>query len=373
MRQIDRNIEAFFALVQAGLWEKEVRLLPFGDIDFDKVYRLSSEQSVVGLVAAGLEHVSDMKLPKATVVPFMGAVLQMEQRNTAMNSFLVWLLDELRKKDVYALLVKGPGVGQCYERPLWRSCGDVDLLLDKDNYEKAKGVLIPIASDVKTEYTGFLHLGMTIQGWMVELHGTLHTRLSEKVDRDLDDVQRDCFNHESVRVWENGTIPVFLPAVNQDILFVFTHILHHFFLEGVGLRQICDWCRLMWTFRDSIDNNYLESHLKTMGLMSEWKAFAAYAVGWLGMPREALPFYSSVSHWHKKAERINDFVLKVGNFGHNQKRLASDTHPYWLRKLLSLLDRFATLFRTFRIFPMDTIRFFFGVLKSGVRAVVRGE
>ncbi len=37
----------------------------------------------------------------------MGAVLQMEQRNTAMNSFLVWLLDELRKKDVYALQVKG--------------------------------------------------------------------------------------------------------------------------------------------------------------------------------------------------------------------------------------------------------------------------
>ncbi len=107
MKQIDRNIEAFFALVQAGLWEKEVRLLPFGDVDFDKVYRLASEQSVVGLVAAGLEHVSDMKLPKATVVPFMGAVLQMEQRNTAMNSFLVWLLDELRKKDVYALQVKG--------------------------------------------------------------------------------------------------------------------------------------------------------------------------------------------------------------------------------------------------------------------------
>mgnify|MGYP007016824113 CR=1 FL=1 len=35
-----------------------------------------------------------------------------------------------------------------------------------------------------------------------------------------------------------------------------------------------------------------------MGLMSEWKAFGAYAVEFLGMPVEALPLYSADAKWN---------------------------------------------------------------------------
>ena len=45
---------AFFALLRAGLWEKEVQLLPYGEIDYSEVMRLAEEQSVVGLIAAGI-------------------------------------------------------------------------------------------------------------------------------------------------------------------------------------------------------------------------------------------------------------------------------------------------------------------------------
>ena len=86
-----------------------------------------------------------------------------------MNAFIAELIDKLRKADIYALLVKGQGIAQCYEKPLWRCSGDVDLLLSADNYEKAKTVLMPIASEVETEYEGISHLGMTIDEWVVEL------------------------------------------------------------------------------------------------------------------------------------------------------------------------------------------------------------
>ena len=56
---MDNNTQqAFFALVRAGLWEKEVRLLPYGEVDYSEVMRLAQEQAVVGLVAAGLGHVT---------------------------------------------------------------------------------------------------------------------------------------------------------------------------------------------------------------------------------------------------------------------------------------------------------------------------
>ena len=78
MKKSNQNIDALFALVRAGLWETEARLLPFMNVEFAEVYRLAEAQSVVGLVAAGLEHVMDVKVHKADVLQFVGQTLQLE-------------------------------------------------------------------------------------------------------------------------------------------------------------------------------------------------------------------------------------------------------------------------------------------------------
>ncbi len=83
----NNNQQAFFALVRAGLWEKEVRLLPYGEVDYAEVMRLAQEQAVVGLVAAGLEHVTDVKVPQVWALQFAGQTIQLEQRNKAMYVF----------------------------------------------------------------------------------------------------------------------------------------------------------------------------------------------------------------------------------------------------------------------------------------------
>lgn len=400
MKSLDKNQKAFFELVRAGLWANvndnvnelrtknpELRVGGgdvFKDVDWGVVYRLAEEQSVVGLVAAGIEAVqgSRFKVQGSTLVPqewalqFIGQTLQIEQRNKAMNAFVAELIERLRKADVYALLVKGQGIAQCYEKPLWRASGDVDLLLSSGNYEKAKELLVPLASDVETEYTHFKHLGMTIDGWVVELHGTLHSRLSARVDRVVDEVQGDVFYGGKVRSWMNGRTQVFLPAPNEDVIFVFTHILHHFFFEGIGLRQICDWCRLLWTYRDAIDLRTLELRLRKAGLMTEWKAFAAFAVKYLGMPVEAMPLYDENDNQNeklqKKADRIMEFVMEVGNFGHNSRRDYSGM-SYAKRKFVSAWGRLSDMLRHFSLFPKDSIVFFGGVLRSGLHAAVRGE
>ena len=81
-----------------------------------------------------------------------------------------------------------------------------------------------------------------------------------------------------MRVWKNDGADVPLPSPDNDVIIVFTHFLQHFFVGGVGLRQICDWCRLLWTYRDSIDRGLLERRLKEMGIVSEWQAFGAFVV-----------------------------------------------------------------------------------------------
>ena len=334
---------------------------------------IAEEQSVVGLIAAGLERVTDVKVPKEDVLQFVGQTLQIEQINKSLNEYTARLIEMLRKNDVYAILVKGQGIAQCYEKPIWRASGDLDLLLSDTNYEKAKKVLLPIALTVDKEYTAFKHLSMTMQGGVVvELHGTMHSRLSRRVDRVIDEAQKDIFYGGNVRSWNNGKTIVFLPSPDNDVIIIFTHILRHFFFEGIGLRQICDWCRLLWTYRSEINVSLLEQRLCKAGLMSEWRAFAAFAVDWLGMPVEAMPLYSDDAKWSRKASRICTDILNVGNFGYKQRRDYSRMSYLW-RKFVSFWGRLSDMLRHFALFPKDSVMFFGGVLRTGLYAVVRGE
>ena len=361
--ELNTNQQAFFALVRAGLWERKARLSQFKDIDYSAIMQLAEEQSVVGLITAGLEHVEDVKVPKEVLLQFIGSTLQMEQQNKAMNTYVAKLIDQLRKEEIYAILVKGQGIAQCYERPFWRSSGDVDLLLSDTNYDKAKRVLAPLAVDIESEYKTFKHLGMTMQeGFVVELHGTLHSRLSKRVDGVIDEAQRDVFFSGNVRSWQNGDTQVFLPPPDNDVIFVFTHILHHFYIEGIGLRQICDWCRLLWTYRSNIDVKLLEQRLRKAGLVSEWRAFAALAVDWLGMPVDVMPLYSDDSKWSRKADRIIAFVLECGNFGHNRLCATGKLNSAW--------HKMRDFGRHMLVFPVDSIKFFWHFLWNGIGLAV---
>lgn len=372
---IDNSTKAFFLLVRAGLFGRTegVKDLQPDDVDWAEVYLLAKNQSVVGLVAEGIE-VARMEwlkthntplVPRKCVLRFASETLRLKQRNLEMNSFVAKLIGRLRKRDVYAILLKGQGVAQCYEMPLCRTYGDVDLLLSEENLNKAKDYLIPFASFSKVDNEYKKDFALKIDNWLIELHGTLRCGFSSRIDRELDKVYHDTFNGGDVRSWMNGKVQVFMLGKENEVFYVFAHFLNHFYKSGVGIRQICDWCRLLWTFRDSLDISALETRLRKMRLMSEWKAFGMFAVEYLGMPEEAMPFYSKDERWKRKAKQILAFVLKTGNMGHN-RTVKVKVKSYLSRKIKSSRLRICDLANHFTIFPMDTLRFFPRIFLNGL-------
>ena len=440
---VDVKVEkVFFALLRAGLWEKEVRLLSFDDKDLPELLRLAREQSVVGPVFAGMERLrkanADLDLDQDRVMQWIFEVEALERKNKAMNLFIAELVERMHKADIYAILVKGQGIAQYYERPQWRSYGDVDLFLSDDDYEKAKRLLVPLAVKVEPEGVYNKHLGIVVpdslreqtataraKTWVVELHGCLYSGLSSKIDRELDDIYRDSFERGRVRSWMNGSVQVPLLSAENDAFYVFTHILQHFYKGGIGLRQICDWCRLLFCYRGKLDLQVLGSRIKRAGLMSEWRAFGAFAVEHLGMEAAAVPFLGGnvdvdldlnlnendndndndnldldvdldinendndnldvdvdvdldvggeiSAGLKRKAGRIKDFVMMSGNFGQNRDMGYYKKYPYVIRKCMSLSQRVGDLIRHSRIFPMDSLRFFPKMMLNGVRSAMRGE
>ena len=402
---IDKNKQAFLEILKAGLFSvhgEKFKDEPSGraerivneslskDVDWGKVYLLAKEQSVQGLVLQGIEAVREPRLkgletsgindqgrahgsplvPHRLLLQWIGAVQKIEKRNKAMNAYLAMLIDKLRKHGIYAILVKGQGIAQCYERPLWRCAGDVDLFLSNDNYQKAIVVLAPLAKEVEDENSYTKHLGFKIDNWNVELHGSLRSELWKRLDNMLDEVQYEILCGGRVRSWQYNNVQIFLPRADEDVVYVFAHILQHFFKGGIGLRQVCDWCRLLWRYYGTLNLKLLESRLCKAGIMSEWKTFAALAVNTLGMPKEAMPFYAPSSKWQRKAERVLEFILETGNFGHNRD-MSFLNHPSSIaRKAMHFRQITKDSLKQYQIFPLDSLRVWWSLMKMGLRSLL---
>lgn len=369
----DNTIEAFFALLRAGLWDQDCYLSHFDEVNYEAILKLAEGQSVVGLVTAGMEHVVDIKVPQEILLQFVGYTLQIEQENKCLNDALVRVMTLLKEEGINAVLVKGQGIALCYERPLWRSSGDIDLLLDETNYYKAKVFLgkTMVVSENENPYR--LHLAYSMPGAIVELHGTLRVGLSKKWDSELDRIQGLTFANKDVRVWINGNTEVLLPSPNSDVVFVFAHIIQHLFKGGIGLRQICDWCRLIWTYSQSIDCDLILERVQNLGLMTEWKVLSRMASDYLGMPLEITPEKERSNYGKQRARRLMKFIQKTGNFGHRRDLTYYQRYTYLVIKGISFTRRVSDFFSLLTIFPRDTICFFAKTFSNGIIAVFQGR
>ena len=368
---LSNNQEAFLAMLRAGLWEQKVRLSKSEDIDFYVISRLAEEQAVVGLIAAGIEHLEDVKVPQGLVLQLVGTTLQIEKQNTSMNTFIATLMEKVSSEGIYALLVKGQGVAQCYERPLWRTSGDVDLVMDELNYEAAKSYFKTICHEEGIEINNRLHIDYTIGSWVVELHGSLRNGLWDRMDKGIDQALHNSLSSENERLWNCNGTAIRLPLVDDDIIFVFTHILQHFFRNGIGMRQICDWCRLIWKYKDSLNHSLLESRIRNMRILTEWRAFAALAVYHLGMPKEYMPLFDSSLKYKNKGDRILSLIFHTGNLGHSRGLDYYKKYPNSIAKIISLYKNSQYSIKQIGIFPVDSIRGWWKMIVTGIYFLVR--
>ena len=404
---MNNNQQAFFELLRAGLWSDQRSVQEFkssivqDSVNWEKVYQLAQEQSLQGLVLQGIDwfkvHDSGFTVPQVLLLQWIGEVQIIEQQNKTLNTYINSLTKRLEKENVKTILVKGQGVAQCYERPYWHVSGDVDLILDEDNYKRGKLVLSEMASLEHEENLFDKHYSAEVDGFCVELHGTMRGMLTKKADDFIDKLQVDLFKNNRFREWDNDGTVVKLPCPDDDVLFVFTHILKHFFNYGIGLRQVCDWCRLLYTFRDSLDYGLLESRLCKMELMTEWKVFYNLASRYLGMPdldsrltcvesatsRHSSNKFGSAhdsiadfmvcdSRFDKKADRVLAFILETGNFGHNRDNNYYNNTNAIVRGVISLWRHTCDSVKHSFIFPVDSIKIWYRVFVLGTKDALGG-
>ena len=337
--------EMLYALLRSGLWSRP-ESLPAGS-DWEALRLTAEAQTVAAVVADGIgQNLPALKagLPKLQMKLLSALVMGTELFNQQMNAFLKDLMRDLAEAGIRAVVVKGQGVAQFYPVPLHRQVGDIDLLVARADFARAEQWLLGRADRAFDKEEARLHEAFTFGEMTVELHGCLDTGISVRVDRFLDGLQASILASEA-RLWD--TVPV--PGGYEQLLYVFVHLVQHFFLGGVGLRQLCDWAVLLHIFAAKLDTARLEADLRAMDLLREWRILGAFLVEKLGLPEAEMPLYEPCSA--ARIERISRYVFRVGNMGKNIDRSYFGKDPYWVRKGKSLWLMTRDFFEQVRIVP----------------------
>lgn len=369
-RRVERQ---FFTLLRSGLWNEvpDRSLFDSGDTDWEALHRLAFEQTSVGIVTDGINRLPKECLPAEPerLDPFLGDMLSTARRNAQLDAFIPRVFKALR--GIPVVLVKGQALAQDYPDPARRMPGDIDLLLPPASYEAAKAILLPKATKVEEEAPAIYHQGMFFKSIEVEIHGSVSTLMSRKLDRQLAAMLQQQFDGRPLPSVSIGGADIPVPEANFNAVYIFIHFLQHYWSGGVGLRQLTDWMTFISVHKRDIHPVLLENDLERLGIKYLWKVFTGFAQEYLGCPPEKLPL--SARPDSAKNARIWRYIRRSGNFGKNTDRTRGE-ESYLVRKFHSFWQKVVCdRLRHFRTFPEASLRFFFGAFGYGLQRLSNGE
>jgi len=276
--------------------------------------QLGRKQTVMGLIAQSLID-NNIQLESNDVFDTISIINTVGLTNKKLDEATTKICKMMDEQNIRILVVKGQTLAPLYPQPALRQCGDVDFLCHPDDIGKAVRYLRD-ELDLKLNDEGSnKHAGFWMDGVKYEIHRTLTNFAYPAHQRYWEDViMKEVWQNPYVVTVNDIQVPTLAPTYNA--LFVFVHIMFHLIVDGIGLRQFCDWAMILDKDGIHIDRQLLHKHLEGIGLLKAYSCLGAVLTDYLGLPMEKFPMEISTDK-HRRACSLMDNVIKMGNFGHN--------------------------------------------------------
>ena len=217
-------------------------------IDWQMLYSFAFKQALLGLCFDGTERLGkeyseELKqnpIGRELLMTWMGKAQQIRRQNMKVNTVASKLYSMLRKDGLRCCILKGQGNALMYPNPYSRNPGDIDVWVNasREQITEYAKKHFELEDDMR-----FHHLETTMDGVPVELHffpgimnnPVYNARLQKWFKRNAD---LQCSNVVSLPD-DAGEIAV--PTTAFNVIYQLTHLYHHFFDEGIGMRQIVDY------------------------------------------------------------------------------------------------------------------------------------
>ena len=224
-------------------------------IDWQMLYSFASKQAILGLCFNGIERLGreysdELKqnpIERDLLMTWMGKAQQIRRQNMKVNAVAGKLFSMLRKDGMRCCVLKGQGNALMYPNPYSRTPGDIDVWINASRerimeYAQKK---FELGDDIRLQ-----HLETSLDGVPVELHffpcsmnnSLYHARLQKWFRRNAD---LQCSH--IVRL-PDGIGEIAIPTTAFNVVYQLTHLYHHFFDEGIGMRQIIDYYYVVCDF-----------------------------------------------------------------------------------------------------------------------------
>ena len=306
----------------------ETRSLPenIKDFDWKDMITWAEQQAIVGVVFEGIKRADKaLFIPFNTLTGWIGYSQQIEMQNRIVNKRCVEITEQLQNEGFDYCMLKGQGNATMYPNPYSRTPGDIDVWIraqSNDRCKKDDVIKYAKKHDPKAE-SRYYHVEYQWKDVSVELHfmpgimnNPIYNRRIQKFYRKM--AEDDCVMAELPD--GVGKIPV--PTNEFNLVFQLAHMMHHFFDEGIGLRQMIDYYFLL----KSGNNNQvcgsrskvngctenLEETLKYLNLYKFAGAVMYIMKEVLGLDDE----YLIVPIDERRGKTLLKEILKGGNFGH---------------------------------------------------------
>lgn len=293
----------------------------------DDLLRLAREQSLGGILCRQL-MVSGVRLGEDTAPRIFALLQTVKKQNLEKNKQVAWLCRTFQEEGIRLLVMKGQTLAALYPDPNVRQSGDIDFYIHPSDWERACALVQRIltenhdaSSDGIQDTNSHKHVEFQLDGVQYEMHRHLLTFNRMKNQRYWErNVVPDILEtittvQISLEGDEKADIPTLSPTYNA--LYTFIHLFHHLIIEGVGLRQFCDWMMVLERHADAIDTSLLQHHLQGLGLEKAYREMGTLLTDHLGLPEAHFPFaLSEADRVH--LPRLWSNILDRGNFGKNK-------------------------------------------------------
>ena len=217
-------------------------------MNWQRLYEFASKQAMLGVCFDGIERLGkeypeELKqnpIDRNLLMSWMGAAQQIRRQNVKVNVVAGKLYSMLREDGLRCCILKGQGNALMYPNPYSRNPGDIDVWVNasREQITEYAKKHFELEDDMR-----FHHLETTMDGVPVELHffpgimnnPVYNARLQKWFKRNAD---LQCSNVVSLPD-DAGEIAV--PTAAFNVVYQLTHLYHHFFDEGIGMRQIVDY------------------------------------------------------------------------------------------------------------------------------------
>ena len=258
----------FFAFMRYCLGYKRNISNVVAGMDWQKLYSFASKQALLGLCFDGIERLGEEypeelrlnPIGRELLMTWMGKAQQIRRQNRKVNLVASKLFSMLREDGMRCCVLKGQGNALMYPNPYSRTPGDIDVWIDASRerimeYAQKK---FELEDDIRLQ-----HLETSLDGVPVELHffpcsmnnPIYHTRLQKWFRRNAD---LQCSHIVGL---PDGAGDIAIPTTAFNVVYQLTHLYHHFFDEGIGMRQIIDYFIVVNDFSKNVFlNNDLSNH-----------------------------------------------------------------------------------------------------------------